>query len=261
MTVSERARRAERLAPYFELQLRLAARMAQLTGAGLGEMALRHTNLHRRLGLGTWAGGPPGPEWRAFALALEATPGLAAQVSVTRDAFLAAPDEVLPQPGQTRYGCFAHEPPDPDGVVRIHFYNLDTDEAGGPLARRKLERRRDELRALTGAVAALTPRPKAIRGASWLYNIEAYRRLFPADYVASRKARTAGINLRGTSTWGQVIDSRERVRPDVRDAVVAGLAMLDPDAPWRAFPLPVLAVSAPIESFESLYGLSGSRSD
>jgi hypothetical protein len=251
----ERRARAARIGPYFEVQLRLARRMAELTGRPLGEIALQHTNLHRRFGLGVWREGPPAPGWTPFAAALEARTDLIAQAALAKATFAAAPDEDQPQPGQRLFGCFAHEPPGEDRAVRIHFYNLDTDDEGGPLARGKISRRTAELRAMTAHVRAAHPEAKAIRGASWLYNTEAYRRLFPSDYVDSRKPKSGPIPLTGTSSWGQLIDSREAIRPDVRDALLANLDRLDPAAPWRVFPHQVLAVSAPVESFAEFYGL------
>ncbi|MBL8770892.1 MAG: hypothetical protein JNK30_05875 [Phenylobacterium sp.] len=255
MSSPERIARADRIAPYVEVQLRLANRMAELTGAPLGETALTHTNLHRRLGLGLWREGPPAAGWAPYAEALEAAPDLAAQLALTREAFIAASDEVLPHPGQSGFGSFAHDPATDDGVVRIHFHNLDTDDDGGPLVAAKVPRRRAELRALVANVRRVHPQATQIRGGSWLYNLEAYRRLFPPDYVASRAPHAPPIGLRGTATWGQVIDSRERIRPDVRDAVVASLPAMDPEAPWEVFPYRMLAVSAPIESFVRFYGL------
>jgi hypothetical protein len=50
-----------------------------------------------------------------------------------------------------------------------------------------------------------------------------------------------------------MIDSREAIRPDVRDAFVTNFEGLDPDAPWTAFPLRVLAVQAPVETFVRFY--------
>lgn len=73
--------------------------------------------------------------------------------------------------------------------------------------------------------------------------------------MASCRPCPPPISLRGTALWGQVTDSREAIRPDVRDAVVANLAAIDPQAPWGVFPHPMLRVSAPIESFVRFYGL------
>lgn len=254
MTSDARRARAERLGPYFELQLRLARRMAELTGAALGDCVLRYTNLHRRFGLGT-AKAELAPAWRAYAHALEGLADLDAQAAFTLETFLVMPEEPPTAPPRVRFGCFGADPPDAAGEVQIHFNNHDTDEAGGPLVRTKIAARQAELAALTAHVSEAWPDARVVRGRSWLYNLEAYRRLFPGDYAAAAKPYGRPVNLHGNSSWGQVIDSWERVRPPVRDAIVARLPRLDPAAPWRVFPLPVLQTTAPVASFRALYGL------
>ena len=244
--------KAERLGPYFEVQLRLARRMAELTGAPLGEVVRNHTNLHRRLGLGVPAFVEPGPAWAAYAADLEASPSLANQVVLTQAAFRQAVEEVLPLTGQSGFGCFAHETPNAEGGVKIHFNNRDTDDEGGPLASAKQARRLAELAAMVRHIATTHPEATHIKGGSWLYHLEAYRRLFPPAYVATA-ALHPGPHLTGTSTWGQLIDSREAIRPAVRDAVVANLAALDPRAPWRVFPYQPLTPSAPVAVFVAHY--------
>lgn len=254
--IGTRAERAERLADYFEVQLMLARRMAELTGAPLGEMVLRHTNLHRRLGLGVWRNDdPPADGWAPYVAKLEALGDLAAQVGWTVEAYRWAPDEILPHPGQFGFGCFAYEARNADGVVRIHFNNRDTDDAGGPLASAKIGRRQDELARLFTHAAKAVPPETTVRGGSWLYHIEAYRRLFPPAYADSRGPYTRPIFLRGTAVWGQVIDAHERIRPAVRDTVVANLARLNPESPYLAFPFQMLAVEAPLSAFLEFYGL------
>jgi hypothetical protein len=250
------ADRAHRLGPYFEVQLQLARRMAALTGASLGETTLRFTNLHRRLGFGVHKPeDAPAAGWGDYARALEAEPDPAAQLAFSQAVCAQSPPEHLPLPGQTQFGCFACEPVGDDGAVRLHFNNVDTDEAGGPLAGGKVERRRAEMAALVRHVRETWPQATVIRGKSWLYNLEAYRRLFPAEYGASRTIAPGPLRLNGTSSWGQLIDSRERVRPDVRDAFLANLESIDPATPWLVFPFRVLGTEAPIESFAAEYGL------
>jgi hypothetical protein len=95
---------------------------------------------------------------------------------------------------------------------------------------------------------------KTIQGGSWLYNLEAYRRLFPTAYSASRTP-PAFARLRGTSSWGQFLDHREAIKSDLRAAFLVNIETIDIAAPWRAFPLPVLSVSAPIGLFYELYGV------
>lgn len=251
--LASREARAERLGPYFEAQLRLAGRMAELADVPLGDAAFHHTNLNRRFGLGFAGIVPPTAAWLAYAARLEAALDLAAQVQVTQDMFAASIDERLPLPGQKGFGCFAYEPPKADGVVRVHFNNRDTDEAGGPLAAAKADRRRSELAAMVAHIREAHAEATHIRGRSWLYNLEAYRRLFPPAYVETHRIAPGPLHLTGTSSWGQLIDSREAIRPEVRDALVTNLARLDPQAPWTAFPLRVLAADAPISVFEAFY--------
>jgi len=250
-----RAERAERLAPFFEVQLRFAARMSELTGRPLGEAAMHYTHIHRRLALGIPGFVPVSDAWRAYAARIEGAADVAGQVAATKAAYIAAADEVWPLSGQFGAGCFAHEPPKPDGSVKIHFYNLDTDDVGGPLASAKLERRRADLTALTRHIVETHPDAERIVGRSWLYNLEAYRRLFPPDYAASRVPASTPVHLTGTSSWGQLIDSREQVRSDVRDTLIARLPELDPDAPWRVFPFQLFEVEAPVESFRRHFGV------
>lgn len=245
--------RAAHIGPYLEVQLRLARRISELTGIPLSQSARDHTNLHRRFGLGDDRE-PVAPLWAQYAERLDQLADLADQVRWTQDIHRIAPEEPV-LAGRTRFGCFACEEPSTEGVVRIHFSNRDTDEFGGPLVKAKLSARMSELAALVAYVREGDPGAARIQGGSWLYHIEAYRRLFPADYVASRTPWTGRITLSGTSSWGQLIDSRENVRPEIRDALVANLEHIDPDAPWRVFPLQVLSVTAPLKSFEAFYGL------
>lgn len=250
----DRAEQARVLDPYFEVQLRFAGRMAELTGERLGETAYRYTNLSRRLGQGTPLLEPPTTAWLAYCAELETRSDLVDQVALTRRTFLEQPEETIPLPGQRLFGCFAHEVPDEQGLVKIHFYNRDTDASGGPLAAHKAGRRRDELAAMVAHIQAAHPGATAIRGGSWLYNLDAYRRLFPADYVASRTPADS-VRLTGTSTWGQLIDSSGAIRPAMRDTLMSNLATLDPRQPWLAFPLRALRTVAPLSSFRDHFGV------
>ena len=250
----DRAERAQRLGPYFEVQLQLARRMAELRAEPLGRAALRYTNFHRRFGLRTPPDTPSLP-WISFADGLDRLADLKDQVALTQATFLVMPEEIMPPPPKQAYGCFAYDPPDENGEVQIHFNNADTNSCGGPLATGKQARRRADLTAMVEAIRTNHPDARAIRGRSWLYNLEAYRRLFPPDYAASAILESGVVNLHGNSSWGQMIDSREAVRPDFRASLLDRLESIDTEAPWRAFPLQVLRVAAPLKSFEDFYGL------
>jgi hypothetical protein len=236
---------------YFEIQLLLAERMAERRRLALGAAALQFTNLYRRFGLGRAAPGEVQPAvWRRYAERLEALGSSAERLDWTLECFRDAAGEEAPAPN--RFGCFRFDPPDGDGVVRIHFNNRDGDDGIGPLAASKTPRRLAELKAMIARLRADHPKAATIRGGSWLYNLDAYRRLFPDEYAASIWTPEA-VRLDGTSTWGQVLDRNGAVKPAVRETVLRNLDTLDDQAPWLAFPLRALAAQAPVEAFHRFY--------
>jgi hypothetical protein len=246
----DRSDRADVLAGYFRLQLMLVDAMIARTAAPLGETVLRMTNLHRRLGFGDVGAAPLSPGWEAYISGLATASTIEARVAWTKAVFARSPPEA---PRPARFGCFAYDEPDADGVVRIHFGSYDSDDGVGPLARTKIERRVDELRRMFDAIRRSAPNARSVMGASWLYNLEAYRRLFPPEYAASR-GRPPRVRLSGTSSWGQLIDHRGFVKPDVEAAFLRNLRdAFDPAAPWLLFPYPALTTSAPIEMFYAFY--------
>jgi hypothetical protein len=247
-----RAARAETFRPYFALQLRFAEQVAARGGRPLGETVRRFTNLHRRMAFGNVTEEPPGPEWLRFAERLEALPDAQSRLDWAMAEMAAAPDE----PGHAshiQFGCFSYEPPKA-GLVRIHFNNRDSADGVGPLARSKTPVRRSELTRMFAHLKRRHPEAETIAGASWLYHTEAYRRLFPTDYVASR-TEAGEVRLNGMSSWGQFLTHAGTVKPVLRDAFVANFKDLDPDQPWLIFPLRPLLVSAPVASFYAHFGL------
>ena len=245
---------AERLADYFALQLTFARRMAALTGLPLAKAVARYTNFHKRLGLGDGGDDPRSADWLSFVEPLSALTSDAEQLAWTVQAFAAR----LPTPtskDQTRFGCFACEAPDDQGCLRIHFQNREPGLDHGPLSSQRRAARMAELTAMFGYIRRTHPAARTVVGGSWLYNLEAYRRLFPPEYGASRQTPGGPVRLTGTSTWGQTLDFREAVKPAVRDHVLARLHDLDPAVPWLAFPLRALKAEAPVEAFYGMYSI------
>ena len=105
-----------------------------------------------------------------------------------------------------------------------------------------------ELAALFAHVERTTPAPPRVVGASWLYNLAAYRSLFPPAYLAS--ARAASRRFRHMPLWGQFLDRRGDIRAQPARELLSRLARLDAlDGLDRCFPLPVLALEAPASAF------------
>jgi len=250
----DRQEAADRLAGYFALQLDFARRMAAGRGVSLGEAVSRYTNLRRRFGLPDEDPASAAP-WALFLQGLEGRADPREQEAWTLATFLGCPEERLPD-DQTPFGCFSCQPPGPDGRLRLHFNNREMGADVGPLHRSRMPARREELAALFAFVRETYPCAAYVLGSSWLYNLEAYRRLFPPAYGASRRAPPGPVRLAGTSSWGQFLDRRGRLKPDMQRRFEGDLAALDVEAPWRAFPLPCLVTEAPIGLFYDHYGVA-----
>jgi len=233
---------------YFGLQLRLAALMADAKGLALREALDLYTNLRRRLGLFE----SDDPNWLAFLDEMEAASSEAERLALTLARHRQAP--AVPRPAyQVPFGCFACEPPNEDGALRIHFMNVDVGAEPGPLSAARRGERLAELAEMFGFIRGEHPAAKQVIGGSWLYNLEAYRRLFPPAYGASRRVPDGPVRLGGTSTWGQMVDHRGLVKPGKHARFLASLETIDVDQPWLAFPLRAMTAAAPIEVFLAFY--------
>jgi hypothetical protein len=241
--------RAERFRDYFRIQLQFAQRLAEMTGRPFGEVVTSHTNLHRRFGLGQPVpGDEPSPLWRRYLEGLDGLGPLQARSEWTQAIYAEAPEEQL-LPGRRAFGCFGCEPPNQEGAVQIHFTNIETDPEVGPLDRRRQAARREELRTMFTVIRADYPGARCVIGGSWLYNLEAYRRLLPPEYGDSRTAPEGPARLTGASMWGQLLDHRGAVKPEVEAVVLGRLPNLDPEALWRVFPLRAMKTRADIGAF------------
>lgn len=248
----DRRRDAKALRGFFEVQLAFAELVAARFAETFEAACLEFTNLHWRLGLGKADPAAPSEGWRAYAEGLAQRPDLAARVDWTVAFF----QTVTPvEDGKRRFGCFNFEmlADEPD-AVRIHFNNRDSEGDVGPLAAAKREARMADLRTMFAAVRAEHPEARRVRGSSWLYNLEAYRRLFPEAYVRS-VVRPDRVRLNGTSSWGQVFDFRGAMKPEICAALLRNAADPALEAPCAAFPMRPLQVESGVEDFYALYGV------
>jgi hypothetical protein len=247
--IDGRREQAERLRGYFEVQLLFAETVADRTSRTLSDTCLKFTNLHRWFGLGRADGGTLSAEWTRYAAGLERCASRPNRLEWTVAFFVDAPHK---ESATHSFGCFSYELLNPDHVVRIHFSNRDSADGCGPLARAKADRRISELREMFGYIRAHHPSARAVRGGSWLYNLEAYRRLFPPEYSGSI-FEPERVRLDGTSSWGQLLDFRGFVKPAIRQALFDNIGNLDIAAPWKAFPMRAFGAQSAIEHFYRFY--------
>lgn len=227
---------------FFHLQVQFARKVAALAGLPLARALLEYTNLYIRFGLGREFD-PAHPTWREYLAGLRDTD----DIGEWTYRFYARRPDALAAPGLVAtFGCFAYARLR-DERIRLHFQNAEPD-GHSPLAIDRVSQRLAELAALFEHVQRTLRQPLRVVGASWLYNLDAYRRLFPVSYLAT--ARVIGLRFQHMPLWGQFLDRYGMVKEDMTRQFLerlerqSGLDRLD-----QCFPLQVLALDAPVQDF------------
>jgi hypothetical protein len=235
---------------FFDLQIRFAQKVSALAGIPLEQALLGHTNLYIRLGLGR-AFDANHPVWNDFLVGFQAAQDRAGW---THHFFVSrgTPPET---PGLVaRSGCFSYAR-DICGRLRLHFENIDPPDRP-PLGDERVAARQAELQKLFARSHRCEPENARLAGVSWLYNLPAYRRLFPQSYLAS--AAVAPDRFRNMPLWGQFLDRHGGVRPAPATEFLSRLArQRDMSNLASCFPLQALAVEAPLADFWLFHGIAG----
>jgi hypothetical protein len=127
------------------------------------------------------------------------------------------------------FGCFSYAWLSSDRI-RLHFHDAERDGLS-PLGRERRDRRLADLAALFASLKHSARKPIRVVGASWLYNITAYRRLFPESYLAT--ARVVQHRFRHMPLWGQFVNRYGD----------------------GCFPFQMLSLEAPVVEFYDFYGV------
>jgi hypothetical protein len=168
-------------------------------------------------------------------------------------------EESMPKPyhEEMRYGCFKYHGSTDGETVDLHFSNEELEDVG-PLSAEKTERRLRELSDVFTAIRKEFPQCKTVTGKSWLYNIEAYKRLYPKEYSASPEVDTDVSAVGSGRLWGQFQDSHKGLKQELAAAFLDKIRTLEevtPEAVLAAFPYQALKVQGPVEDFYTKYGI------
>jgi hypothetical protein len=234
--------------PFFDLQFDFAETVSAVSGLPLTRTLLEYTNLYIRFGLGRDFD-PTHPRWREY---LDGLLDAKAPREWTFRFYVRRPDTMAAPAVVATFGCFSYARLSGDRI-RLHFQNAETD-GHSPLAMERRDRRFADLAGLFAHVKRGGRQPLRVIGASWLYNLGAYRRLFPESYLAT--AHVIHGRFRHMPLWGQFVTRYGEVRESMarpfrehlrRQCCLEGLD--------RCFPLPVLALEAPVREFYEFYGV------
>jgi hypothetical protein len=245
---------------FFQLQIRFVQGLSRVLDRPADELLFDYTAFRTVLAAERLA--PADPLWREFADGFRRADD---PVEWTLGFYLrhAAPD---PPPGASTYrgsklfGPFTYDTWSAGVVgervvVRPH---LHTRVAGsGTLIGRSAQAdRRADLRALFADVRERLPGAESVRGHSWLYNLEAYRRLFPPEYARSMAVCPHG-DYQHLARWGQFFNRRWEVNAALAKTLLDRVAALtDPARLIDCFPYPILNPECELRYFYRFYGLA-----
>jgi hypothetical protein len=232
---------------FFGLQLEFAEKVSGLSGMPLALALLHYTNLYIRFGLGRDFD-QAHPKWREYLAGLET----ASDREDWTYRFYAALPELPPPDVVATFGCFSYAWLSGDRI-RIHFHNAEPD-GRSPLGGERRHRRSEELAAMFASLKQSAQPSVHVVGASWLYNLDAYRRLFPASYLAT--ANVMRHPFRYMPLWGQFVNRlgeiRENLARHFRERLAKHSALQDLE---RCFPFQALYLEAPVAEFHEFFGI------
>ncbi len=233
---------------FFDLQLQFARSVSDLSGMPWARALLEYTNLYIRFGLGRDFD-PGHRSWQEYLTGLrDAFDGR----DWTYRFYATRPHAVGPPGVVATFGCFSYARLR-DDRIRLHFQNAETD-GRSPLAIERRGQRQADLAALFEHVRRVERQPLQVVGASWLYNLEAYRRLFPETYLAT--AHVIHHRFQHMPLWGQFVDRHGAIKDRMAQQFLERLARQSSlESLDQCFPFQVLSLGAPVREFYDCYGL------
>lgn len=247
---------------HFSLQLAYALKAVEITQLTLEQALMEFTQYWVRVNNASflctnnlmWSFDPTTPDWQELCARMQN--GEKADV-IAYDLYKRNYQET--DEGKTFFGCFRfdfHPKLHADnGVIELHFHNRDH-SSYGPLSKARQAKRIQDLKSMFTSIKQHYPQAKVVHGGSWLYNIEAYKRLFPVSFTTNMLVeeipfpRTSGI-------WGQFLNSEGKVKPETADVFLSKVNNAKTlDQLLQCFEFKILYPRANIEDFYDFYAVS-----
>ena len=232
----------------FALQLAVAQKVAAVAPMPLSQALFGYTQLWFWIKIGQ-PHSHENPVWQRYAAGLlqneEPQAWTAAFCRERENA-----DVPNPAAKNPRFGCFSYSHW-MRRLIRIHF-SPQQSMPEGIIGRAQMADRLAELRALFSHVKSYMPRATRVRGGSWLYNIEAYRRLFPPAYVQT--AREVRGDWQYMALWGQFYDRCGRIKEEMATGFLDRVEQQKTlESVLDCFPYQVLQPECAIQYFYDFY--------
>ncbi len=236
---------------FLTLQVRFAQKIAEVSDQALENVLMDHTMLRNLFNLRV-SHDIRNPHWDEFIQGLCTSDN---PEDWTYNFYLqrmaAKPDA---SDDRRFFGCFSYVYPwRGTRKLRLHFENRETSEHG-TLSKERMATRKAELLAMFQYIQANHSDVETVRGGSWLYNIAAYRRLFPPDYV--KTAKPVDYETMFWALWGQFVARNGSIREPAASQFLECLGKQQTvEDCLQCFPYQVLRPECSIEIFYDFYNL------
>ncbi len=231
---------------FFDFQLQFARRLAERLDLPLPDALLHYTTFSKTL---------EHRDWQEFAETVVRVP------HATEWIYQYYLEQRLPDPtsedtkyeGNPLFGCFTYRVRDTT-IIRVHFMKNDG-LSTHPLSRERMEARKDELCQMFSYIKQHIPAAQTVLGNSWMYHLEAYRRLYPPSYTA-QLPMSDEAELQFLAFWGQCFDYAWNPKPAITNTILERLEhVTQPDQVRWCFPYQILQPQCPITDFYTYYGI------
>lgn len=170
---------------------------------------------------------------------------------------------------EDRFGCSYYRYDEATQTIAPHFFNAEAEEefvdgkdvSKGPLSKEKLERRKAELTEMFRDIKAKHPDAKYVKGKSNLYNLEAYRRLYPSTYEVGDIDYDPVLWKGNTDIWGQFLGGHEKnpgeygFKQELADEFLEKAKEVPLDRLVDAVSMPPRTAEGDIQDFYDFYGI------
>lgn len=228
---------------YVELQLNFAQVVAEKLKISLIEALYSYTNLFLSLTL-DFSFNQQNEMWKDFTTHFENS------ADYIYGKYLKSQDS--PEHKDVRksepFGCFSYHIENDGVTLKIHFSNNEFSNLG-PLAKENFNKRQSELKNMFNYVKTAHPNIKYVKGKSWLYSLDAYKRIFPEKFIESL-TEFDGAEWQFMTRWGQFLDSGGNIKVDLANQFLKCIkTKVTTNEMLDCFPLKVYTALCNVEYF------------
>lgn len=233
---------------FLEIQLLFAQKVSEIKQIPLGDALFTYTSLPIRFGMSFGQLAKDNPIWIKFTERL-ARQGTYVPIDIIFQYHLEQMKDASPM--RPQFGCFSYDSLDSEKGARIHFANNDDPEPG-VLSEERIPIRMEELKNMFSEIKEQHPDFTFVISSSWLFNVGAFKRLFPDEFTTDLKVKAN--DYRSLGLWGQFIDKYGNVKKDLKELFIESM---NKSATFEqlenSFPMKELKAEAELSLFYNYY--------